>query len=240
MLERNEIMMNYHLLDLTHPVSGHMPIWPGDPKTHIKQIAHIEREGYNLNRLSIGEHSGTHIGSPRHFCANGTDMSAYRPDELFITAIKMDVSSLCSENPDYLLLPDHILQWEQKYHRIPDGVLFILQTSWSRFWGEPDIYLGRKQKELHFPGISVEAGDMLIGERKVIGLGIDTHGIDGGQSKDFAVNILLAEHNLFHIENLTNLEKLSETGAWIFIGALPIKNGCGSPCRVVAFIQKPV
>ncbi len=227
---------NFSIIDLTHPISAGMPHWPGDPATKIKKLFDIKDDGYTLHQITIGEHSGTHIGAPAHFVASGTDISHWPAEKLFLPALKIDMSKEAGENPDFLLRPKHILQWEQKHRVIPAGTILILQTNWSRFWSDRKAYMGLRQGEMRFPGFSVQAAELLI-SKKVCGLGIDTHGVDGGVSKEFAVNRALAENNLIHLENLANLEKLPDQGAYLFIGALPVVGGSGSPCRVLALIR---
>jgi kynurenine formamidase len=77
-----------------------------------------------------------------------------------------------------------------------------------------------------------------VEERGVLGLGIDTAGIDGGASQTLEANRILLDNGRFHLENLTNLERLPARGAWLFIGALPLVGGSGSPARVLAWLPK--
>ncbi|MCG3771837.1 MAG: hypothetical protein JW384_03033 [Nitrosomonadaceae bacterium] len=92
---------------------------------------------------------------------------------------------------------------------------------------------------MHFPGFGVEASEFLVNERKVVGIGLDTLGIDRGVDTHFPVhsNVTLP-HNVWHIENLTNLKSLPPTGALVFIGVLPLVDGSGSPARILAMVPK--
>lgn len=227
---------NFMPIDLTHPITEGMPHWPGDPATKIEKLFDARHHGYTLHQITIGEHSGTHIGVPAHFMVGGADVSHWPVAKLLLPALKIDMSKEAGENPDFLLRPEHILQWEQKHGAIAEGTIVILQTNWSRFWGDRQAYLGLRRGEMQFPGFSVQAAELLIG-KNISGVGIDTHGVDGGESKDFAVNRFLAENGLIHLENLTSLDKLPDKGAYLFIGALPVAGGSGSPCRVLALVQ---
>ena len=91
---------------------------------------------------------------------------------------------------------------------------------------------------MNFPGFSKEAVEFLIANRKIIGIGIDSPGIDGGGSTEYSANKLLAKAGLYHLENLTNLKNLCFKNIFIFIGALPIISGSGSPCRIIALQPK--
>lgn len=62
------------LYDLTLPITRDMPVYEGDPEPSLEQV-HRVRPGdpasYNLSRLAIGAHTGTHVDSPRHFRDGG-------------------------------------------------------------------------------------------------------------------------------------------------------------------------
>ncbi|CAN5378405.1 hypothetical protein BH11CYA1_BH11CYA1_22660 [soil metagenome] len=53
-------------------------------------------------------------------------------------------------------------------------------------------------------------------------------------SKSYGVHKKALAQGVLLIENLNNLELLPAQGATIFIGVLPIRNGTGSPARVIA------
>ena len=222
------------IIDLSHSISETMPHWPGDPVTKIQTVGTVARDGYYLNELTLGEHSGTHVGAPIHF--GGRDsIDAVAPEKLIVRGVKIDVSQLAVADPDYLLSLDDLLQWEEQHGNIPVQCLVVVQTNWSQRWSSPREYLGAAEDGLHFPGVSIEAAAFLVQQRSIVGIGIDSAGIDGGQSESFQANILLATHGACHLENLANLENLGIKGFYIFIGALKIERGSGSPCRVLAF-----
>ena len=79
---------------------------------------------------------------------------------------------------------------------------------------------------------------MLIEEREVAILGVDTASTDFGKSKDFIVHRIAAAHNVSNLENLTNLDKLPPTGAVVIALPMKIEGGSGSPTRVVALVPK--
>jgi kynurenine formamidase len=68
------------------------------------------------------------------------------------------------------------------------------------------------------------------------GLGVDAISLDPTDSRDYAVHHIILGSGMVAVENLTNLEKLPESG-FIFIG-LPLRfpAGDGSPLRAVAVI----
>lgn len=222
------------IIDLTHRIEERMPHWPGDPLTQIRNVASVAQDGYRLNVLTMGEHSGTHIGAPLHFRTNAASVDEIPVRHLVSPGVKIDISQNAQSDADALLQINDIEAWEARNGRIPVETILLVQTGWSRFWTNPKRYLGLKNKTLHFPGIAPKAAQLLLEERGIRGLGIDTHGVDGGCSQNFEVNTQLAKRNGFHLENLTNLNQLHETDFILVIGVLPIKRGTGAPCRVLA------
>jgi len=231
-------LQNYRIVDLTHPISEKMPHWPGDPKTKNRRVATLGQQGYNLNRVTIGEHSGTHIGAANHLVENGADVSSITAEHLIIKACKLDFSKFALQGRDFLLSTNHILGWEEKFRTIESPCLVLLQTGWSHFWKNNENYFGLEKGQMHFPGISLGAAKFLAKERRVVGIGIDSPVIGGGVSKDLAANRCLAAHGVYHLENLTNLQLLNCCENIIFIGVLPIENGTGSPCRILGLVKK--
>lgn len=231
-------LQNYRIVDLTHPISESMPNWPGDPKTEIRQFASLAQHGYNLFKVTIGDHSGTHIGAANHLVENGADISSITAERLVVKACKLDFSKWALQDRDFLLSTNHILDWEEKFKTIESHSLVLLQTGWSRFWNNSNDYLGIENGQMHFPGISSDAARFLVKERKVVGVGIDSPGVDGGRSKDLAANRFLAANDVYHLENLTNLELLNCCENLVFVGALPIETATGSPCRIMGLAKK--
>lgn len=48
-----------------------MPVYPGDPKPTLEQVAFIAKDTFNDHKLTTVMHVGTHIDAPLHMIANG-------------------------------------------------------------------------------------------------------------------------------------------------------------------------
>jgi kynurenine formamidase len=82
------------IVDLTLELSEETPIYPGDPKVKVKRWATIEKDGYYMNALSLGEHSGTHVDAPAHFIANGKTIDQVPLEKFIGRGVVIDVSHL--------------------------------------------------------------------------------------------------------------------------------------------------
>jgi kynurenine formamidase len=60
--------------------------------------------------------------------------------------------------------------------------------------------------------------------------------VDPGPFKDFFVHRIVAAANVAGLENLTNLDLLPPTGAWVIALPMKIAAGSGGPARVVALL----
>ena len=225
------------IVDLSHPIHSDVPRWPGDPPVEFHTVADLETDGYFLRKFSLGEHSGTHINAPASFHAEGATIDNYTGASLVAPAVVMDLREKAGNNPDYTLGVADVLAWEQRHGPVPSGSVTLLLTGWQDKWSSPAEFLGEAAEEgLSFPGFGLDAVSFLLAERGIAGLGIDTHGVDGGQGADFAVNRLVLEELRIVLENLNNLDQLPPTGATLVIGVIRLRGGSGCPVSVTAFV----
>ncbi len=113
--------------------------------------------------------------------------------------------------------------------------LVVGYTGWSKFWNNPDKYRNADElNQLHIPGFSTQAAELLL-KRNVVGIGIDTLSPDGGNTT-FPVHHLMLKAGKYLIENLTNLEYMPATGAWVITLPLKIDGGTESPIRALGLV----
>jgi len=118
----------------------------------------------------------------------------------------------------------------------------LLQTGWSKYWPNRKDYFGSESTEdasgLDFPSYGAEAAKLLVEERKVALLGVDTASIDYGRSKDFMVHRIAGAANVGGLEILTNLDQLPEAGFNVIALPTSIRGGSGGPARVIALVPR--
>ena len=78
----------------------------------------------------------------------------------------------------------------------------------------------------------------LLLDRGVGAIGVDTASIDYGQSRNFIVHQVANGANVPGLENVANLERVPETGAWIIALPMKIGGGSGAPVRIVALVPR--
>ena len=149
------------------------------------------------------EHTGTHVDAPLHFSATGIAADEIPLDSLIAPAVVIDISGQAESNHDYRLTVDDVNSFEKRNGKIEAGTIVLLRTGWSRFWPDAGTYLGDDTpgtaEHLRFPSYGEDAALLLVEERKVAMLGVDTASIDYGQSRDFVVHRIAAGSSLFAI-----------------------------------------
>jgi kynurenine formamidase len=237
---------DYRLVDLTHAYDESTLYWPTSPTSfELETLAAGETPGgwyYSANALCTPEHGGTHLDAPIHFDAGGLTADALPLASLIAPAVVIDVSAKAAKDARYRLTREDVLAFEQRHGPIPRGAIVLLNTGWSDRWPDRLAYLGDDApgdaSNLEFPSYGKSAAELLVGERGVAVLGVDTASIDYGPSDDFIVHRVAAAANVAGLENLTNLAGLPPAGATVIALPMKIGGGSGGPVRVVALVPK--
>ena len=237
---------NYQIVDLTHAYNAATIYWPTSPSKFSKEtLAEGETPGgwfYSAYAVCTPEHGGTHLDAPVHFDAAGKSTDELPREDLIASAVVIDVTAQAANNRNYALTVADVQAFEQQHGRIAAGTVVLLQTGWSEYWPDVKAYLGDDTpgdaSKLAFPSFGAEATRLLVEERQVAVLGVDTASIDIGQSKDFPVHRIAAARNVAGLENLTNLAALPATGAVVIALPMKIEGGSGGPVRVVGLVGR--
>jgi len=232
------------VVDLTHSFDDKTIYWPNSPSTFkLQKLADGQAEGgyyYRMNSFCAPEHGGTHLDAPSHFSKDGWTAEQIPLSKLVARGVVIDVSRQAAANADYRLAPADVKAWESRNGPIPAGSIVLLRTGWASRWPDKKRYLGDdmpgETSNLHFPSYGKESAELLVKDRHVAALGLDTASIDYGPSKDFIVHQVANGANVPGLENLANLDQLPETGAWIVALPMKIAGGSGGPLRAIALI----
>jgi kynurenine formamidase len=220
------------------------PGFPGDPKFTLTTAFTVPQDGFYLQYVNEGEHTGSHWGAPSHFHTDELCADQLDPSDLVRPAVVIDIRANVRRNVDYQVTVGDLKAWEARYGPMPEGAAVIARTGCDQWWstrqtGRTYYNCGTGGAGLHQPGFSLRAVRWLI-DRRVLGrqgaLGTDTFGPDPGTDELFQVSSLVLHRHRVTLENLTGLGQLPPKGAWIVVGGPRNRAGSGSPATIYGLV----
>lgn len=227
------------IIDLSQEIFSGMPVFPGLPEVEITVHAtHEQWDGITdsdvvspaVNRLDMGEHTGTHVDAMNHMARQYRGQSIETmPLTMFYTeGLCLDLSH---KGLQELIEPADLERAlsEAQLEIKPGDTVLLYTDHYRRAYGTGDWHKG--------PGISTEAARWL-GRQKIAAFGVETAspGVRGVSNRE--VHRICGEMGFTHYENLINLHRLLGRGRFRFIGLpLRIRGGTGSPVRAVAVFE---
>ena len=220
------------------------PGFPGDPEFTLTTAFTVRDNGYYLQEVTEGEHTGSHWGAPCHFhegelCADQLD-----PSDLIRPAVVIDIRAQVRRNVDYQLTVGDLKRGQARYGPMPKGAAVFAWTGCDRWWsaaetGRNYYNCGTGLEGLHQPGFSLAAVQWLI-DHRILGrqgaLGTDTFGPDPGTDEEFLESSLVLHRHRLTLENLTGLGQLPPRGAWVVVGGPRNRAGSGSPATIFGLV----
>lgn len=229
------------VVDLTHPFDDQTIYWPTAKRFELQAVARGRTDAgfwYEANQFCAAEHGGTHIDAPCHFAEGRHTVDQIPLEQLIGPAAVIDVRKACARDADYLVQVSDITRHEEAHGRLPDGAIVLFWTGWGERWPDLRRYLGDDRPgevtDLHFPGISREAAEFLVNERRIDAVGLDTASLDHGPSTDFIAHQILNAANIPGLENVAHLDRLPPRGATVYAMPVKIGGGSGAPARIFA------
>lgn len=190
-------------VDLTVEIGKHYLAFPGDPKLEEELLKTNQDDGFNLKQYSINMHVGTHVDFKNHVLnlksKEKIDFNDFlgKGNKISPQIIKNVVST-----------SDIIAQYEAL--RYQEKILF-LDLNHSKKFNTPEYFT--------YPVFEPEFFKFLVNYNIKI-LGADIPSFNYKDEKALRMHKDLLGRSLYPIENLTNLDQLSEH--FYFLG-LPLK-----------------
>jgi arylformamidase len=202
------------LYDVTVPLSADVPTFPGDPRFQMEFSHRIaEGEPYNVAKVTLGVHSGTHVDAPYHFLADGATVDQLPLELLIGRARVVDMTAL-----------DRIERADLERADLRDDIRALFKTRMSGQLRQPVF-------QEDFVYLTPDAATYLV-KVGIKLVGIDYLSIEKFGSKDFGAHHALLGAGVVIIEGLD----LSEVEAGEYdLTCLPLRiaGADGSPARVV-------
>jgi kynurenine formamidase len=207
------------VFDLTQPLTGDVPRFPGDPEVRIEALPGFAP--WQVSHIAMGTHSGTHMDAPRHRFANAKGIGDYGPERFVGAGFVVDAAGFVEDAAISVSILDELPK------TIAPGSFVIVRTGWDRFWGD-DRYF-------RHPYLSPELAEAFV--RFGVGLvAIDALSVDSTAAGGSQAHEILLGDDILIAENLRGLSAL-QSGTPYRFAFLPLSLGPadGSPARVIAW-----
>lgn len=218
------ITLSRTFYDLTQLISKDIPIYSGDPHPDFESSSTIQRDNYNVTRIILGSHSGTHVDAQSHFLLNGNSIDKEPVSKFVGESIVVDLSNRSK-------IGDGITSVHLECYSdlIKDTDILLIYTGSSEYW--------MKDENVKYNFTYLEpCAAQWIADHNIKCVGIDTFSVEKYGSKEGLSHKILLSNSVGIIENLnSNLKNLS--GKRIFLVCLPLllEGVDGSPARTLAF-----
>jgi len=205
------------LIDLSHPLEHGQQTFPSDPELCIAPHGDRKILKYNISRISMSAHQGTHLDAMYHFIDDGETLDQMPLDWFYGPARLLRIPKQAGEE----ITVEDFKRFE-KY--LVKGAKIIYETGWYRNFGAENFFT-------EFPSMTLEAAEYLASrELRLIGMDTPTPSQDW-----YEVHHVLLGKEIVIVESLTGLDQLPNE--FVFIGfPLNIKGRDGSPIRAVALV----
>lgn len=205
------------IYDITLTLSPDMPVWPGDPAVALEQVESMDRGAeYNMTRLAMSVHAGTHVDAPHHFLN----------DRRTVESLPLEVLT----GPCYVLqLPDDVDEITAEVLKrtpIPEGAERLLfGTRNSHWWGQ-----GVNEFQTDFVAVSEDGARWLV-ERGIKLVGVDYLSV-APYHQAVPTHRVLLEAGVVALEGV-NLSQVPRGFYELYCLPLKLAGSDGAPARAI-------
>ncbi|HUS82966.1 MAG TPA: cyclase family protein [Dehalococcoidia bacterium] len=203
------------LFDISVPLRPGMVVYPGDTPFHAERPCAIARgDAYNLTRLQLSAHAGTHVDAPLHFIDGAPAVTHLPLGALIGPAFVVDATRISADIDAATLARLDV----------PAGAgRLLFKTPNSRLWDIDEFSDG-------FFGIADDAAGMLVA------LGVQLVGIDylslAPASDPASAHVTLLQAGVVILEGI-DLRTVEPGPYQLICLPLPIEGCEGAPARAV-------
>ncbi len=202
------------IYDVTVPLSASIPTFPGDPPFQMDFTHRIDDgQPYNVARLTMGAHAGTHVDAPYHFLADGATVDQLPLEMLLGKARVVEVAAR-----------EKIERADLEALDLRDDLRILLKTRMSGQMRTP-------QFQEDFVYLTPDAAVYLV-QAGIKLVGIDYLSVEQFGSHDFPAHHALLGAGVVIIEGL-DLSQVEAGDYEMVCLPLRIAGADGSPARVV-------
>jgi arylformamidase len=206
--------MAQKIYDLSIPLEQGMPAYPGDPRFRTRQMRFIEKDGFVLHKLIMGDHAGTHVDAPGHLFPGHASVADLPLEMLNGRARVIEI-----HNSDKVDAPE---LREQMHH---DNFRILFKTRNSLLWR------GRRKFKKDYIYITAAAAQLIV-DSGIKLVGFDYLSVDRFGDETYPVHRILLKSNVIIVEGL-NLAEVEEGSYDLNCLPLKLQGLDAAPARVI-------
>jgi kynurenine formamidase len=212
------------VIDLSMPLDERTPFYRGDPESRICAAQTIAADGFNVSRLELGSHSGTHCDAPFHFREDGARIDELPFERFLGRGVVVDVTGLA---------PRTAIGWDRLAPyaaALGPGVIVLLRTGWD----------AHRETAVCFEHPSLDGdGCARLLDAGVRAIGIDALNLDETLAGDvalerFCCHAQISDAGGVIVENLVGVKAIDFPDPFVSVLPIRIAGGDGAPARAVA------
>src|SRR5450756_49647 len=202
-----DVLGNFQIVDLSHPLEENMPIWSTLSKFHHTLWLSMNLgDNATAYQVIFNEHTGTHVDATGHFMPTSHPehrwIDQIPPDKWMGRAAVID----CHDVPLNGTVPAaKISRWEADNGPIHGEDIAVFNFGWYTRWA---IRPNDQASLQDWPGLAPDCVELLL-QRGVKAVGVDTPSPDNYGVPVETVHHALLSHGVLVIENLANLDQVA-------------------------------
>lgn len=207
---------------LGHVLNEDASIFPGDPKTRIQIVATVARDGYLVEKLTLGSHTGTHLDAPGHFIEGGRTVDELTATELVWPVYVLDVTErmaaaqAAGQPVDFQLSVADVTAAVGSWGGIEAGGIVVLRTGFEDKFGTEAYHDP-------IPGFSGAAVAYLFGQG-ITAIGTDNFGPDASSDPNYDATYTALDLDGIVVPDIDNASLL-QTGDIMIASPVALENG---------------
>ena len=224
------------VVDLTHAIGPDFPTYDGGSNLAMETIVTLAKDGYNMYRWQLVEHTGTHMDAPIHF-GDGVQSADQIPIEHLVVPLAIvDIRAKAQDDADAQMTPDDLVGLRGRARPDPGWRLRRHALRLGRAGRRARVPQRRRRRRDALPGLS-RRGRAVSHGRAQRGRHRGRHAVARlRQVGRFATHYAWLPTNRWGLEAVAKLGELPPTGATLVVGGPKIKGATGGPSRVLALL----
>lgn len=202
------------IYDISVDIQTGMPTYPGDAKFKSLKLKSVDQDGYEIHRLTLGNHTGTHVDAPAHFIQDGATVTELPLDILNGRTRVVEIHD-----------KEKVSLEELQNVKLDNDFRILIKTRNSSLWKS------KKRFQKKYVYLTLDAAKYLA-DNDIKLIGFDYLSLEKFGDSEHPVHRYLLGNQVIILEGL-NLSNIEEGDYEMFCLPLKLAGLDGAPARVI-------